>query len=202
LNRPVERGSRWRRQVALTFDDGPDEATPEILDLLRGHGARATFFVRGEQIAGREDVLKRTAAEGHELGNHSWSHPDLRDEPWRAATELERTSGAIVEVVGRRPELFRPPNGHWTTAVVREAAGRAMRTILWDVNPEDWAGAGTSAEEIERLILAATRRGSIVLLHDGGDRASREPLLTALPHVLEALAGRGFAFVGVTELLR
>jgi len=99
-----------RRLVALTFDDGPSEWTAPILDVMKEHGARATFFVIGEAIEGRESVLRRTAAEGHEIGNHTWSHPALTTIPLdRVREELDFAGDTIERVLGARPRLFRPP---------------------------------------------------------------------------------------------
>ena len=139
-------------------------------------------------------------AEGHEVGNHSHTHADLGTEPWRAAEELERASGAIALALGRRPALFRPPLGAWTSDVLAEARRKGMRTVLWDVNPHDYAGGGRAAAEIADEVLRAARRGSIVLLHDGGEAEHRGPLLEALPALVEGLRAR-FELVTVPRLL-
>lgn len=196
----MERGSRWRRRIALTFDDGPGDATPAVLDVLAEHDAPATFFVLGREIAGREDTLQRALAEGHALGNHSWSHPDLAREPTRAADELRRCNEALAGVMGRRPSVFRPPLGTWTPSVLDQAVEQGLMLVSWDVNPHDYAGGETSADRIATTVLENARRGSIVVLHDGGP--AREPTLEALPRILAGLRDHGLQPVTVPELLR
>jgi peptidoglycan-N-acetylglucosamine deacetylase len=170
-----------------------------VLDTLAEHEAAATFFVLGREIAGREAVLKRAVAEGHALGNHSWSHPDLEREPGRAAEELRRCSAALAEAVGQRPRVFRPPLGTWTPSVVTEAEGQGMVLIHWDVNPHDYAGGEPEASRIAHVVLDTARRGSIVVLHDGGP--AREPTLAALPEILAGLRERRLEPVTVPQLL-
>src|SRR6185437_6636939 len=121
-----------RREIALTFDDGPSEWTPLILDLFKAHGARATFFVLGASTDGREDIVRRAAAEGHEIGNHTFSHPDpeqLADDVLR--DELERAGSLLESLVGRRPMHFRPPYAatNYRVADVARSAG-LERTVL------------------------------------------------------------------------
>jgi peptidoglycan/xylan/chitin deacetylase (PgdA/CDA1 family) len=192
-----------RRLAALTFDDGPAGATEAVLDLLAAHGARATFFVLGRQVAGREGTLRRALAEGHELGNHGWSH--LRATEAGAAEvreELERTAAAIEAATGVRPRLARPPYGDGAEAFAAAAAAAGLApTVLWSVDPEDWRpgeGAAIAARVLERV-----HPGAIVDLHDGWGRtpASREPTVAALAVLLPALAGAGWASLTVSELL-
>ncbi|MFL5958443.1 MAG: polysaccharide deacetylase family protein, partial [Solirubrobacterales bacterium] len=135
----MQRGSRLRRQVALTFDDGPGEGTAAVLDALDALRLPATFFVIGQQVPERADLLARMVAEGHEVGVHAWEHPDLRAEPERAEVELDRTIDAVRAAAGSAPRLFRPPLGAWTPEVVEVARRRSLTTVLWDVNPHDYA---------------------------------------------------------------
>jgi peptidoglycan/xylan/chitin deacetylase (PgdA/CDA1 family) len=194
-----------RRLLALSFDDGPSEATPRVLDLLRDHGARATFFVVGRYVEERPEVVRRTLAEGHELGNHTFDHVDaayeqdddvLRD-------QIARTSAAIEVVGGVRPRLIRPPYGKDVARVAR--LGRELGlgdTILWSAQGWDWDA--TPAEEIAELVLRDCGPGGIVVLHDGvppRGGPSREPMLTALEEILGALARDGYELVSVSELL-
>jgi peptidoglycan/xylan/chitin deacetylase (PgdA/CDA1 family) len=197
-----------RREIALTFDDGPSaEWTPAILDLFREHGARATFFVLGSAIAGREAILERAAAEGHELANHAFSHRDpatLTDDDLR--DELERTSSLLEAAVGKRPQHFRPPyaDTDFRVADVARAAG-LVRTVLRSIDPADWSE--PDADAIADRVLAGARRGSIVCLHDslapGEERGTptRQPTVDALHKIVPELGRRGFRLVTVRELL-
>jgi peptidoglycan/xylan/chitin deacetylase (PgdA/CDA1 family) len=198
----------FRREIALTFDDGPSlEWTPSILDLLADNGARATFFVLGSAIAGRERVLERAHAEGHELANHAFSHQDpalLADGDLRA--ELERTNALLEAVAGERPRHFRPPYAatDYRVAAVAGTAG-LERTVLRSIDPADWNE--PDAEAIAAHVLARARRGSIVCLHDGlpptsvSGTPTRQPTVDAVATIVPALAQRGFRLVTVRDLL-
>jgi peptidoglycan/xylan/chitin deacetylase (PgdA/CDA1 family) len=170
--------------MVLTFDDGPGDQTAEVLDVLGEHGWRATFFLVGSQVARGAHLVGRIIAEGHTVGNHSWDHARLTDlEPAEIASQLRRTTAAIESVTGVRPEVFRPPYGDRDERVDRIAAELGMRTVLWDVDPEDWSRPGVEA-------IAAAIRGAgprdVVLLHDGrGDRGQTVAALRL------ALAGLG-----------
>ncbi|SEK74386.1 polysaccharide deacetylase family protein [Streptacidiphilus jiangxiensis] len=197
--RCVEHGRRDRRQVALTFDDGPDPVlTRQILAVLARHGARATFFCVGHHVAALPEEVRRITEAGHELGNHSWSHPFLPDlTPAQLCEQIDRTAEAIARVTGREPSRFRPPYGSQTPEVLATLAGQRTTVTLWDVDSRDWARPG--AERIATTVLEAVRPGSVVLLHEGaGDR--RQTVL-ALPAVLAGLADRGLEPVTLTELL-
>jgi peptidoglycan-N-acetylglucosamine deacetylase len=198
---PVERGPRFGRRVALTFDDGPGDATPAVLDALAALELRATFFVIGQQVPERADLLRRMVESGHELGVHAWEHPNLADEPGRAAGELDRCARVVRETTGRPPRLFRPPFGAWTPEVVLAAEERGMTTVLWDVNPHDFAGGPATARSIAGDVLGSVRRGSIVVLHDGGPADSRGELIGALPDISAGLDERGLEAVVVGDLL-
>jgi peptidoglycan/xylan/chitin deacetylase (PgdA/CDA1 family) len=203
----ARRGPRVPHAVALTFDDGPSRWTPPILDALGAAGARGTFFVLGLSIEGREATLRRAVAEGHELGNHAYSHTDpatLDDDALRA--ELERTSEALARVVGRRPTLFRPPYAAYDRRVARVARQAGLTpTVLRSVDPADWRE--TDHDRIAAGVLAEVRPGSIVCLHDGlpphttAGTTDRGPTVAALPAILDGLRERGLGAVTVSELL-
>lgn len=192
-----------RRLLALSFDDGPGDWTEAILDLLERHDARATFFVLGRQIAGREATLRRALAGRHEVGNHTWSHvrADALSET-ELRRELERTSEAVRAATGVDCILARPPYGADAErfAAVAKRIGLAP-TVLWSVDPEDWRESSSAA--IVRSVLEDAHPGAIVDLHDGWGRTpqSRQPSVEALGELVPALVSRGYALVTVSELL-
>jgi peptidoglycan/xylan/chitin deacetylase (PgdA/CDA1 family) len=190
-------GSRLDRAVALTFDDGPGPSTAAILSELEREGTPATFFVVGEHVAGHEGVLRRMLADGDAIGDHSFSHADLAKDSVRARSEIEKTKRAIERATGYVPCLFRAPFGDVSPALVQDAAAAGLLTVQWDVDPRDWSL--PPPNRIVATVLAQTRDGSIVLMHDGG--GPREPTVEALPRVIQSLRQRGFQLVTVPHLL-
>jgi peptidoglycan-N-acetylglucosamine deacetylase len=183
--------------IALTFDDGPNATlTPKLLDFLAARHLKATFFVVGQNAADHPDILKRAVREGHEIANHSWSHPNLgkiSDDAVRR--ELQKTDDAIAAAIGKRPTLMRPPYGSITARQkkwIHEEFG--YRIILWDVDPLDWKRPGPSV--VTARILKETKAGSIVLAHD-----IHPPTIEAMPATFDQLMKKGFKSVTVTELL-
>jgi peptidoglycan/xylan/chitin deacetylase (PgdA/CDA1 family) len=186
-----------RREVALSFDDGPYPLTPSFARMLKANGAVATFFMIGEQVTGAyRATLLRELRDGDALGDHTYTHPDL---VVRGGTrgQLERTLVAIRALSGYSPCVFRPPYGAYDRSVVAQAARLGLATVTWNVDPADYASPGTAA--IERRVLAQVRPGSIVLSHDGG--GPRGQTLAAYPGIILALRARGYRFVTVPELL-
>jgi peptidoglycan/xylan/chitin deacetylase (PgdA/CDA1 family) len=183
--------------IALTFDDGPNATlTPKLLDLLAARHLKATFFVVGQNAADHPEILKRVVREGHEVANHSWSHPNfakMSDDAVRR--ELQKTDDAITAAIGKRPTLMRPPYGSITAHQkkwIHEEFG--YRIILWDVDPLDWKRPGPSV--VTARILKETKAGSIVLAHD-----IHPPTIEAMPATFDQLMKKGFKSVTVTELL-
>lgn len=187
-------GSRDHRRIALTFDDGPDPTrTPALLDTLAELGVPATFFVLGAAADAHPELCARIAREGHELGNHTYSHrylPLVRSR--NVAAELAATDAAIARATGVVPALVRPPYGGRSPWNVRVFARLAKRVVLWDVNSYDWKGA--PADEVVRRVLEHARPGSIVLMHDGG-RANLT--VDAVRLLVPELRARGFELVTV-----
>ena len=181
----------------MTFDDGPSEKlTPELLDLLAQHHIRATFFVIGKNVVEHPGIVQRAVREGHEIGNHSWSHPafgKMNDERVRA--ELQKTDDAIRAAIGKRPVLVRPPYGSITARQKKWInAEFGYRTILWDVDPLDWKRPGPSV--VTMRIVTETRPGSIILSHD-----IHAGTIKAMPETFDQLEAKGFKFVTVSELI-
>lgn len=183
--------------IAMTFDDGPSATlTPKLLDLLAARKIKATFFVVGQNAREYPAILARAAKEGHEIANHSWSHPNLAkmsDEAVRR--ELQKTDDAIKDATGERPTLMRPPYGSITARQktwMHDNFG--YRVIIWDVDPLDWKRPGPSV--VTSRIVHGAVPGSIILAHD-----IHPPTIEAMPATFEQLQAKGFKFVTVSELL-
>src|SRR6266567_9524817 len=184
--------------IALTFDDGPSATlTPKLLDLLAAHHIKATFFVIGENVAEHPEIVERAAREGHEIANHSWSHPNLGKMSGDSVrSQLKRTDDAIRNATGTRPTLMRPPYGSITDPEKRWIHDEfGYQIILWDVDPYDWKRPGPSV--VRNRILKETRPGSIVLSHD-----IHPGTIEAMPLTFDALEAKGFKFVTLSELIR
>jgi peptidoglycan/xylan/chitin deacetylase (PgdA/CDA1 family) len=183
--------------IAMTFDDGPSVTlTPKLLDLLAAHHIKATFFVIGENVAEHPEIVARAAREGHEIGNHSWSHPNfvkMSDDGVRR--QLQQTDDAIKSATGKRPSLMRPPYGSITPREKRWIHDDfGYQIILWDVDPYDWKRPGPAV--VRSRILKETRPGSIVLSHD-----IHPGTIEAMPSTFDELEAKGFKFVTVSELI-
>lgn len=178
--------------VALTFDDGPGPYTAHLLDVLKAAGARATFFMLGENVGAHRAEVRRMVMEGHQIGNHTWSHPQLTGLSSDAVrSEVGRTQKAITDASGGvAPMIFRPPYGA-TNARVGKAVG--MPEIVWDVDSMDWR-----YRNVARNVRVGTKdpkKGNVVLFHD-----IHKTTVQAIPRVLAGLKKRGFTFVTVGEL--
>lgn len=191
-NRPVRSGPRKRRLVALTFDDGPSSYTRRILRILDRRKAKATFFVIGNQVPSDPETVRSILARGHELANHSSTHRLLPSGP-----DVRRASRTIERVTGFRPCIFRPPYGARDRRLDRDVRRANLKTIMWDVDTNDWRTPGSS--RIYSSIVGSTRPGSIVLMHDGG--GARSQTVDALEPAIRQLRRRGYGFVTVTDLL-
>ena len=183
--------------IAMTFDDGPSaKLTPELLDILAARQIHATFFVIGKNASAHPEILQRAVREGHEIGNHSWSHPAFRkmsDESVRA--ELQKTDEAIRSALGGGPVLMRPPYGSITARQKRWINERfGYRIILWDVDPLDWKRPGPTV--VANRIVKEARPGSIILSHE-----IHPATIKAMPETLDGLHAKGFQFVTVSELI-
>ena len=183
--------------VALTFDDGPHATnTPRLLEMLRQRKIHATFFMVGQCVNELPEIVKKIVADGHEVANHSWSHPQLSSMTDSSVhDQIQKTHDAIIAASGVTPKIFRPPYGAFTArqrAIAHAAWG--YRCILWDVDPLDWKV--RNAEYVKNAILKATVSGSIILTHD-----IHKTTVDAMPETIDALLAKGFKFVTVSELL-
>ncbi|MDN3358293.1 polysaccharide deacetylase family protein [Actinomadura sp. DC4] len=181
--------------VALTFDDGPGPYTTKLLGMLAARHARVTFFLIGGNIQGREAIVRKELAEGHAIGDHTWSHPDLSTLPKQAVrAQLTRTLTEIAKVTGGPTRLMRPPYGATDRSVGTVARTLGLSQITWSVDTDDWRDRN-SAIVAQRAITRA-RRGDIILMHD-----IHPTTVNAVPRILRGLAKRGFTFATVPELL-
>ncbi len=196
LMRTDRHGPRDRRVVALTFDDGPDPVrTPALLDALAELDAPATFFLVGDIVDANADVVRRIAREGHELGNHTYSHRYLPLARSRSVErELRATDRAVERATGIVPTLARPPWGGRSPWTVRAFRRLAKRLVLWDINSNDWKGA--PARAVAERVLERARPGSIILMHEARDGG--EVTIEAVRLLVPALRARGFELVTVS----
>jgi len=192
----VRRGAR-RKEVALTYDDGPSPYTRPLLATLDRLGVPATFFMIGQQVPSRAPLLRRMLASGHELANHSWNHANLGGGGPGASSQLQRTSAAIRRATGFTPCLFRPPYGSTGADLISRANAQGMTSVIWSADPLDWRTPGT--DSIVARVLSQTGPGGIILGHDGG--GSRTQSLAAAPRIIAGLRARGYRFVTVSRLL-
>ena len=183
--------------IAITFDDGPSATlTPRLLDMLKQRGIKATFFVIGENAAAHPEIVAREVAEGHEVGNHTWSHPALtKISEARVQEELNKTSDAIFQATGKKPVLMRPPYGAMNPRLTRMIEQQdGMKVILWSVDPNDWKRPGSAI--VSQRLLAGTKPGAITLSHD-----IHPGTIDAMPATLDAWIAKGYKFVTVSELI-
>ena len=220
LGPALVRGPRTGRRVALTFDDGPASPyTEQILDILRKHGVRATFFVCGKDVEQHPEIVRQIHAEGHTLGNHTWSHPYLYFmSRGKMAGEIDRTQKAIYAATGQVARLFRPPYGGRWFGLYPLLRKRDMKLIQWSVNGYDWQ---LDAAGISASVSAGMVPGAVILLHDGRQApggyfqrilkkmsvpegripppANRSETVAALPAILEHARAAGFEFAPVED---
>jgi peptidoglycan-N-acetylglucosamine deacetylase len=177
--------------IVLSFDDGPDPTyTPRLLDTLREHDVRATFFVCGEMVSYWPDLVRRAVDEGHVIGNHTWTHPELpKLPPGRIRSEMGRTSEIVERTTGHAPVWFRAPYGWWNRDTFEIGAEMGMEPLAWTVDTNDWQKPGTRS--IVRAVEQGIGPGRVFLSHDGG--GNRSQTVRAVRTYLPALAARGCA---------
>jgi len=193
---------RESRKVALTFDDVPDPRfTPQVLDVLRRKKVAATFFVVGTRAKKHPQLVRRIHREGHAVGNHSYSHPDLSHASLsRMKEQVRKAESSIQAAVGFEPKLFRPPYGEILTGQLDWAKRAGYTVVNWDVDSSDWRQ--ISSERVYRNVIRAVRPGSIVLLHaGGGEGQSLAGTVGALPRIIDWLRANDYEPVTLPELL-
>lgn len=191
----LSRGNPKLKQLALTFDDGPHaNFTPQLLDLLKQLDVKATFFITGKMAEKYPDLVKRIAAEGHTVGNHTFSHVTLTKIPFEEAViEYRANNDLLQRLIGKRVRFCRPPGGDYDEDVIRAATACNLTTVLWTDDPGDYANPGTQV--LAKRTLSKLSNGGIILLHDGGPET-----LKLVPQLVAYARKKGFQFVTVDEL--
>ncbi|BCL76070.1 hypothetical protein JHS3_18060 [Jeongeupia sp. HS-3] len=196
-------GPGQRKQVALTFDDGPSANTPELLKVLQKHGVHATFFWLGAQVEKSPDVARDAAKQGHTIANHSYNHPySSKLIPavfWR--DQVARTQQIMQSTLGFAPTLFRPPYGDISDSEVKLMQGQGMKVVSWSIDTRDWWVAWKKGMpgEIEKMVTDYVHPEAIVLMHDGG--GPRERTIAAVDALIPKLKAQGYEFVTVDAML-
>ena len=191
------------KKIALTFDDGPNPAcTPGLLEVLAQHNVRATFFMIGQFVRQQPELARRVLAAGHEVGNHTFSHPNLSlASAQRTRQELADCESALKDAgVGNQHGLFRPPFGARRPVTFRIARELGLTPIQWSVTAFDWNA--PSAERIEQNVEKRLRGGDVFLFHDGGHRglnADRMHTVNAVASLVPKLIARGYEFVTIGD---
>lgn len=197
-NTPVKSGPAGSKQIALTFDGGPSPYTAQMLDVLRTHGEKATFFVNGAQLTGEQRLLVRMVLAGDEIGNGTWTGTALdHADNSSVGLSITQTQNAIKAAVPVSPCFTRPPYGLDRTRFARIAASEGLGTALWSADPSDFRSTDPAA--IARSVLKQAKPGAIVVLHDGG--GPRWATVQALPKIIAGLRSRGYTLVTVSQLL-
>ena len=190
------RGNRARKEIALTFDDGPHPGyTERLLSVLAAYHVPATFFVVGEMAERAPGLIREEIADGHSVGNHTYHHVSLvKVTEEQAAAEIKACGLVLESITGKSPRLFRPPGGKYDAAVARAAAAQGYTTVLWTDDPGDYANPGVAT--IEERTIGTAHNGGILLLHDGVQET-----IDALPTILTSLRADGYTFVTAEQLI-
>jgi peptidoglycan-N-acetylglucosamine deacetylase len=196
-------GMRGSKQIALTYDDGPnDPHTLKLLDVLAKHNVRATFFMIGRFVQQRRDIVREVAKAGHVIGNHTMTHPLLTFKSTaQTRTQLLQCRSALHDAIGEHSNLFRPPFGGRRPATLRIAHELGLHTVMWNVTGYDWNA--PPAAVIEKKIMRQIHGGDVVLLHDGGHRAmgaDRAQTVIAMENLIQRYTDQGCEFVTVEQM--
>jgi peptidoglycan/xylan/chitin deacetylase (PgdA/CDA1 family) len=192
------------RQLALTYDDGPnDPYTFRLLEILAHHNVKATFFLIGRYVKQRPDIARELVQAGHAVGNHTFSHPNLIFASARQTRmELENCQQAMADAVGEQPRLFRPPFGGRRRSTLKIAGALKLESVMWNVTGWDWKG--KPAEYVERRVCQQIRGGDVILLHDGSHAAfgaDRSQTVIATDRLISLYKAKGYDFVTVPEMM-
>jgi peptidoglycan/xylan/chitin deacetylase (PgdA/CDA1 family) len=196
-------GQRGTKQIALTFDDGPNGPhTLRLLEVLAKHGVKATFFMIGSYVRQQPEIARAVAQGGHVIGNHTFSHPRLIFKTAvETRAEIIQCRSALQDAVGEHSNLFRPPFGGRRPATLRVVRQLGLQPVMWNVSGEDWKA--PTAEAIENEVARQIRGGDVVLLHDGSHRgmgAERTRTVAATEGLIPRLRDQGYEFVTIEEM--
>jgi peptidoglycan/xylan/chitin deacetylase (PgdA/CDA1 family) len=196
--------ARGTKQLALTYDDGPNEPhTLRLLDVLARHHVQATFFLIGRYVQQRPDIVRALVNAGHVVGNHTFTHPYLTFKSTaEVRKELTDCHAAIQDAIGNHSSLFRPPFGGRRPAVLRIVHELGLEPVMWNVTSHDWNA--PPAAVIERKCGSQVRGGDVILLHDGGHRqmgADRSQTVLATDHMISRFKSEGYKFVTIKQML-
>ncbi|MDB6074285.1 MAG: polysaccharide deacetylase [Verrucomicrobiaceae bacterium] len=183
--------------LGMTFDDGPHPVnTPKLLDLLKARNIKATFFLVGERVKMHPEIVRRMLAEGHEVANHTWTHPSLVSiSDAKIRSEFQRTADAIWDAAQYRPHLMRPPFGATNKRIEEWVYNEfGYSSITWSVDPNDWRKPGVQV--VANRLIAGAHKGAIMLAHD-----IHAPTIEAMPQVFDALLAKGYKFLTVSQLI-
>ena len=198
------RGQRGSKQIALTFDDGPnDPHTFHLLDVLSRHDVHATFFLIGRYVHQRPDIAAEIAKRGHVIGNHTFTHPLLTFQSSASIrTEITQCRDAIHDAVGEHSNLFRPPWGARRPAVFRVVRQVGLNPVMWNITGYDWNA--PSAEFIEQKVGPKIHGGDIILLHDGGHAGfgtDRSATVAAVDRLMTRYTAEGYEFATIPKMM-
>jgi peptidoglycan-N-acetylglucosamine deacetylase len=201
--RTIASGARGSKQIALTYDDGPnDPHTLKLLDVLAKHNVRATFFMIGRYVQQRPDIARAVAQTGHGIGNHTFTHPVLTFKSVaKTRSQLVDCRQALQDAIGEHSKLFRPPFGGRRPATLRIARSLGLETVMWNVTGYDWNA--PPAAVIEKKVARQMRGGDVILLHDGGHLAmgaDRAQTVIATENLIRRYRDQGYEFVTVEEM--
>ncbi|MGD0570448.1 MAG: polysaccharide deacetylase family protein [Candidatus Sulfotelmatobacter sp.] len=196
---------RGARQIALTYDDGPNQThTLRLLEVLARHGVPATFFLIGRHAEDLPDLVNEIAKAGHVIGNHTFSHPLLIFQSTSEIRgELLRCQAVLHDAIGKHSNLFRPPFGGRRPAVLRIARELGLEPVMWNVTGYDWNA--PPAAVIERKVSKQVRGGDVILLHDGGHAqmgADRSQTVIATDHLIARYKSEGYEFVTISQMMK
>jgi peptidoglycan-N-acetylglucosamine deacetylase len=199
----IKKGNISNKMIALTFDDGPDEDfTPQILDILKKYNIKATFFVVGQKVGWYPEVVKRASEEGHDIGNHTFSHINIcKSSNEKISEEINKTQKIVKDLIGKEPTLFRPPYRAINENLFNVIKSKDMKVVLWsDLDTKDWSNPGVY--NIVKEIESKSSNGTIILLHDYNKiRNNKSQTIQALDEVIPKMQSLGYEFVTISEMI-
>ncbi len=200
----IKKGDESKKAIALTFDDGPDEDfSPQILDILKKYNVKATFFMVGQKVGWNPAIAKRAADEGHEIGNHTFSHINIcNSSNEQINNEINKTQKIIKDITGKEPKFFRPPYRAINENLFNIMKSKDMKVVLWsDLDTKDWSNPGVY--NIIKSIEDNAENGTIILLHDYNKvRNNKSQTIQALEKIIPKMQSLGYEFVTISEITK